>query len=90
MLFGVFLTAMIIHIFFMFPETAGKTLEEVEEMFLSGTKAWQTKVDYHKSRQAELGEIDPEKRMSYAGKHGDINDGEAKNVMTAQAEAKTV
>lgn len=31
--FGVFNAAMFIHVFFMFPETAGKTLEETEAMF---------------------------------------------------------
>jgi hypothetical protein len=31
--FAVFCIAMTIHVFFMFPETAGKPLEEVNEMF---------------------------------------------------------
>jgi hypothetical protein len=42
---------MFIHVFFMFPETAGKSLEEVEGMFLDpkgfkylGTPAWRTAV----------------------------------------------
>jgi MFS family permease len=50
-LFGVFCAAMFLHVFFMFPETAGKSLEEVEAMFLDpkgikwlGTPAWRTHV----------------------------------------------
>ncbi|KAH4612425.1 hypothetical protein HBI26_150120 [Parastagonospora nodorum] len=60
-IFGVFCTAMAIHTFFMFPETAGKTLEDVEEMFMEGVPAWKTRVDYSNSRRAEQGEVDPEK-----------------------------
>jgi hypothetical protein len=58
--FGVFCTAMAIHTFFCFPETAGKTLEDIEEMFLVGVPAWKTKVDFSNSR-VERGESDPEK-----------------------------
>ncbi|KEF60198.1 uncharacterized protein A1O9_05048 [Exophiala aquamarina CBS 119918] len=65
-LFGVFCTAMTIHVFFCFPETAGKTLEEVEEMFLSDTKPWNTHVDYHRVIREEHGDVDTEKRLSYA------------------------
>lgn len=36
-IFGVFCFAMFVHVFFMFPETAGKSLEQVESMFTSGT-----------------------------------------------------
>jgi hypothetical protein len=50
-LFGVFCAAMFIHVFFLFPETAGKSLEEVETMFTDpkgikyiGTPAWRTRV----------------------------------------------
>jgi MFS family permease len=49
--FGVFCACMFIHVFFMFPETAGKTLEEVEAMFTDqngrkylGTPPWRTAV----------------------------------------------
>lgn len=49
-IFGVFCIAMFIHVFFMFPETAGKTLEEVEWIFENETEglkyigipAWKT------------------------------------------------
>ena len=56
-IFGVFCTAMAIHVFFMFPETSGHTLEEVETMFLSGVPAWKTHVDYNKVRLQEHGEL---------------------------------
>jgi MFS family permease len=49
--FGVFCACMFIHVFFMFPETAGKSLEEVEAMFTGqkgrkylGTPPWRTAV----------------------------------------------
>jgi sugar porter (SP) family MFS transporter len=49
--FGVFCAAMTVHVFFIFPETAGKSLEEVEQMFTDpkgikwlGTPAWRTGV----------------------------------------------
>lgn len=50
-IFGVFNIAMFIHVFLLFPETAGKTLEETEAMFEDpngikyiGTPAWKTRV----------------------------------------------
>lgn len=57
-IFGVFCTAMAIHTFFMFPETAGKTLEDVEEMFMAGVPAWKTKVDYSNTKRAERGDLE--------------------------------
>jgi hypothetical protein len=62
---------MFIHVFFMFPETAGKPLEEVEDIFddttpgsirLIGTPAWKTHVDRSIHRQ-ERGEMDPEEKF---------------------------
>jgi len=62
-LFGVFCIAMFIHVFFMFPETAGKHLEEVEDMFTDpdgpkniGTLAWKTRVGQHSPRKAAINE----------------------------------
>ena len=54
---------MAIHTFFLFPETAGKTLEDVEEMFMAGVPAWKTKVEYSSTRRAERGELDSEKKV---------------------------
>lgn len=56
-LFGVFCTAMTLHVFFLFPETAGKTLEEVEDMFVRGEKAWRTRVVTSKARDYEKGKF---------------------------------
>jgi MFS family permease len=64
-IFGVFLTAMTIHVFFCFPETAGKTLEEVEEIFTSKVKPWNTHVEYTRARKEEAGDVDVEKKLSY-------------------------
>ncbi|KAL9114986.1 MAG: hypothetical protein Q9227_001230 [Pyrenula ochraceoflavens] len=65
LIFGVFSTAMAIHSFFLFPETAGKTLEEVEEMFMSGEPAWKTRVEFQRVRHIERGEVDPLKVKAY-------------------------
>ncbi|KAF2838296.1 general substrate transporter [Patellaria atrata CBS 101060] len=71
-LFGVFCTAMFVHVFFMFPETAGKPLEEVEAMFTDphgpkyiGTLAWKTRVHYGDAAKMEHGDI--EKSISDRG-----------------------
>lgn len=56
-IFGVFCATMAIHVFFCFPETSGKTLEDVEEMFTAGTPAWRTHVDYQSTRNAETGAV---------------------------------
>ncbi|EFW99610.1 major facilitator superfamily transporter glucose [Grosmannia clavigera kw1407] len=67
-LFGVFGTCMFLHVFFLFPETAGKTLEGTQAMFEDpagirhiGTPAWKTRVQYSKATGLETGNIDPEK-----------------------------
>ncbi|EAU30240.1 hypothetical protein ATEG_09103 [Aspergillus terreus NIH2624] len=64
-IFGVFCTAMFIHVFFMFPETAGKTLEETEQMFEDpdgipyiGTPAWKTRKQTHAVRALEQGDVE--------------------------------
>ena len=70
--FGVFCIAMFLHVLFLFPETAGKSLEEVETMFTDptgpkyiGTPAWKTRVVTRKTLLLEKGEIDPEKTAAY-------------------------
>ncbi|KAF2715744.1 high affinity glucose transporter [Pleomassaria siparia CBS 279.74] len=57
-IFGVFCTAMAIHSFFVFPETSGKTLEDIEDMFLHGVPAWKTRVEFQTSRRVEGGAVD--------------------------------
>ncbi|KAJ5234099.1 Hexose transporter [Penicillium citrinum] len=67
-LFGVFNAAMFIHVFFMFPETAGKTLEETEAMFEDpqgvkylGTPAWKTRVITTRTVALEHGDLESAK-----------------------------
>ncbi|KIW15728.1 hypothetical protein PV08_05778 [Exophiala spinifera] len=69
LVFGCFCTAMTIHVFFCFPETAGKTLEEVDELFSSGIKPWNTHVDFHRVRREEQGDVDMEMKLSIGGQH---------------------
>lgn len=64
-IFGVFCTAMFLHVFFLFPETAGKTLEETEHMFTDpegipyiGTPAWKTKKHTKAVEALERGDVD--------------------------------
>lgn len=83
-IFGVFCIAMFIHVFFMFPETAGKTLEEVEDIFTDpngirnvGTPAWKTRVDRRATVQRERhGSTDEETVVGQAGDLGDHHDKE--------------
>jgi len=86
-LFGVFCIAMFIHVFFLFPETAGKTLEEVEGMFTDpsgikyiGTPAWKTHVSTARTAAVERGEIDAEK--SHAFRH--TEDGRIESISHAE------
>ena len=46
-IFGTFNFAAFIHIFFCFPETAGRTLEEIEEVFAQGHVFTAWKIDRH-------------------------------------------
>ncbi|KAK9797673.1 putative Major facilitator superfamily (MFS) profile domain-containing protein [Seiridium cardinale] len=43
MIFGTFCAVMVFHIFFTYPETAGKALEEIDELFDSNIPAWRSK-----------------------------------------------
>ncbi|KAL0943323.1 sugar transporter [Colletotrichum truncatum] len=42
MIFGTFCAAMTFHIFFTYPETSGKTLEEIDALFDSNIPAWRS------------------------------------------------
>ena len=72
-LFSVFCFAMFVHVFFLFPETAMKPLEEVEKIFNNtspgsvkyiGTPAWKTHVDRN-ARRLERGETDAEEKFRW-------------------------
>lgn len=41
-IFGVFCLAMTVHIFFTYPETAGRTLEEIDLVFDTNTPPWRS------------------------------------------------
>ncbi|KAI4137499.1 MAG: hypothetical protein L6R39_007250 [Caloplaca ligustica] len=65
LVFGVFCLAMLVHTFFMFPETAGKTLEEVVDIVEDpkgiryvGTPAWKTKVSTKRTTLMERNKFD--------------------------------
>ncbi|KKZ61407.1 hypothetical protein EMCG_03963 [[Emmonsia] crescens] len=70
-LFAVFCAAMFVHVFFMFPETAGKTLEEVESIFTDpngikyiGTPAWKTQVAFHRAALLEKTGVRDEEKLA--------------------------
>ncbi|KAF2484126.1 glucose transporter [Neohortaea acidophila] len=78
-IFGIFNLCMMIHAFFLFPETAGKTLEETEKMFedpngirLIGTPAWKTKVQYQHMAQMEHGAV-PQEKMGSVAEHNEYS-----------------
>ena len=69
LLFGVFCLAMFVHTYFMFPETAGKTLEEIESMFTDpsgpkyvGTPAWKTRTATRDVVRRERGLVNAEEK----------------------------
>ena len=73
---------MFLHVFFLFPETAQKPLEEVEYIFddstpgsfrYLGTPAWKTHVDTNSGR-IERGEIDLEEKLGPRTSHGDLTE----------------
>lgn len=42
MIFGTFCIAMTFHVFFTYPETSRKTLEEIDELFNGNIPAWRS------------------------------------------------
>ena len=79
LVFGVFCAAMFVHVFFVFPETSQKPLEEVDYIFddttpgsikYLGTPAWKTRVDRNTARM-ERGELDLEDKFGPRTSHGD-------------------
>ncbi|KAL4863572.1 hypothetical protein BDV12DRAFT_26107 [Aspergillus spectabilis] len=80
--FGVFCTAMCIHVFFMFPETGGKTLEDVEAIFTNpngipyiGTPAWKTRNERGRAAILEQTgfDADEEKRAGGVAVHSETS-----------------
>ncbi|KAH8904180.1 general substrate transporter [Coniochaeta sp. PMI_546] len=72
--FAVFCFAMFWHVFFMFPETANKPLEEVEEIFdgtkpgsvrYIGTPAWKTHNTRKAVLKAERNQLDADEKLQF-------------------------
>ncbi|KAF7562814.1 hypothetical protein G7046_g1307 [Stylonectria norvegica] len=83
-IFGAFNLAMFIHVFFLFPETAGKTLEETEAMFEDphgvkyiGTPAWKTRVVTMETSRAERGDIETKLGHEHDEKNEPVPAGES-------------
>ncbi|WPH04526.1 high-affinity glucose transporter [Acrodontium crateriforme] len=64
LVFGIFCTAMTIHVAFLFPETAGKTLEDTAAMFEDphgikyiGTPPWKTRMNTSATSRLERGVV---------------------------------
>ncbi|KAI0394683.1 high-affinity glucose transporter [Xylariaceae sp. FL0594] len=75
-LFAVFCAAMFVHVFFIFPETANKPLEEVAAIFENtgpgsikylGTPAWKTRNDRRRALQMERNDLEPEEKTKTGG-----------------------
>jgi len=86
--FAVFCAAMFIHVFFLFPETAQKPLEEVEEIFddttpgsikYLGTPAWKTHVEKN-TRRLERGELDAEEKFGMREHHDNVSPERVDNI----------
>ncbi|KAK8154479.1 general substrate transporter [Phyllosticta citrichinensis] len=72
LIFAIFCAAMFFHVFFMFPETAGKPLEEIEAIFTDevngikyiGIPAWKTQQSIARATALETGEIGAAEKIS--------------------------
>ncbi|KAE8350308.1 general substrate transporter [Aspergillus coremiiformis] len=87
-IFGVFNTVMLIHVYFFFPETAGKTLEETEAMFEDpdgikyiGTPAWKTRVTTQRTQQLERGDVEAKARHEPVAQEAEVVQPEQKAVL---------
>ncbi|KAL2865320.1 sugar porter family MFS transporter [Aspergillus lucknowensis] len=67
-IFGVFCTVMTFHVFLMYPETAQRSLEEIDMMFDGNVKAWET----HKIRGRFDEQVEEQRKHSVVGE--DIGD----------------
>lgn len=78
LIFAVFCFAMFCHVFFMFPETANKSLEEIADMFddtkpgaikYIGTPAWKTHNDHASTIKKERNELGDEEKLESMAAH---------------------
>lgn len=56
-IFAAFCVAMTIHVFFMFPETKGHTLEEMDDLFNSDVPAWKTRAQPESHLEHDIEQI---------------------------------
>ena len=79
-IFGTFNFAAFIHVFFCFPETAGRTLEEIEDVFSQGHTfaAWKIKRDVGKKTLEDV-----KRQVEGAPSDRGSRDGEEKVAETA-------
>jgi len=79
-IFGTFNFAAFIHVLFCFPETAGRTLEEIEDVFSQGHTfaAWKVKRDVGKKTLEEV-----KKQVGGASSDRDFRDEKEKVAETA-------
>ncbi|KAF9586650.1 hypothetical protein BGW38_000024 [Lunasporangiospora selenospora] len=68
-IFAACCVAMTIHIFFMFPETKGRTLEEMDELFNSDVPAWKTRALPASHLEKDIEDI----RMQQHGEKNEIS-----------------
>ncbi|KAL2812203.1 general substrate transporter [Aspergillus granulosus] len=64
-IFGVFCTVMTFHVFFFYPETAQRSLEEIDLMFDSDVKAWNT----HKIHDRFAEQVEQHRKQSVTEEH---------------------
>ncbi len=76
---------MLVHVFFAFPETAGKTLEEVEEIFTDplgpkyiGTLPWKTGIVTGSALERESRVVDEEKLKRFEHDEGERSGSETR------------
>ena len=63
-IFGVFCTVMTLHVYFLYPETSQRSLEEVDYVFDTGVKAWKAhKIQVPERTQGEKEEVAHEERV---------------------------
>lgn len=92
LIFAIFNTVAFFHVLFVFPETAGKTLEETEAMFEDpngikylGTPAWKTKVVTKLVDRAEHGDVEAKRAAEY--KLSDAHEHDVEKAATPPAAA---
>lgn len=73
-IFGIFCMAQCVHFFLFFPETAQKSLEEIDDLFAkNGPKAWRTRVG-HSRVDREAMQVDQQHHMGADMKSGSNQD----------------